>query len=206
MSTTPGVKTQSPTFVVTGKGRLSYCHIWEPYANEEGQTKKYSTAFLIPKSDTGTVAKLKAAIEAAAVIGREGIWKDKKTGKLPIASKIKWPLRDGDEERPDDPAYQGHYFLNANSSNKPGVVDAAKNEVLNKEDVYSGCYGRISINFFAFNASGNVGIGCGLNNIQKLGEGQPLSGGTRAEDDFADDFEGVPQGGSGSAISDEDDI
>jgi hypothetical protein len=203
MSTTTdkAKKTQSPTFVVTGKGRLSYCHIWEPHAVEEGQTKKYSLAFLIPKSDTATIEKIKAAVEAASKIGREGIWKSKKDGKLPPASKIKLPLRDGDEEK-DDPVYAGHYFFNANSTNKPGVIDAAKNEVLDKAAVYSGCYGRISVNFYPFNTSGNVGVGCGLNNIQKLADGEALAGGTNAQDDFADDFEDT----SNTSTPDEDDV
>ena len=201
MSSTTTAPAKSPTFVVTGRGRLSYCHIWEKYANEEGQTPKYSLAFLIPKSDTATINKIKAAVEAAAALGREGVWKDK-NGKIPPPAKIKLPLRDGDVEK-EDAAYAGHYFFNASSGNKPGVVDAARNEVINKEDVYSGCFGRISVNFYPFNKSGNVGVGCGLNNIQKLGDGEPLAGGTRAEDDFADEFEGT---GSGATTSDEDDI
>ena len=178
--------TKSPTQVVTGKGRLSYCHVHEPHAQEEGQTKKYSLAFLIPKTDKATIAKIEAAVKAAIEEGKTKCW----NGKIPPSSKLKLPLRDGDEEKGDDPNYIGHLFFNCSSTNKPQIVDKALSPIMDKEEVYSGCYGRISVNFYPFNVSGNSGVGVGLNNIQKLADGAPLGGGTRAEDDFADDFEG----------------
>ena len=88
-------------------------------------------------------------------------------------------------ERPDDPAYANAYFVNANSTTAPGVVDANRNEILDKSEVYSGCYGRASISFYAFNANGNKGIACGLNNLQKIKDGEPLGGRASAESDFA---------------------
>ena len=59
-------------------------------------------------------------------------------------------------------------------------------EILDSSELYSGIIGRASINFYAFNSNGNRGIACGLNNIQKLSDGTPLGGHSRAEDDFAD--------------------
>ena len=94
-------------------------------------------------------------------------------------------LRDGDLERPDDEAYANAYFVNANSATAPGVVDANRNEILDKSEVYSGVYGRASITFYAFNANGNRGIACGLNNLQKIRDGEPLGGRASAESDFA---------------------
>ena len=99
---------------------------------------------------------------------------------------LKTPLRDGDKERKGDDAYKGSYFVNANSTTKPGVVDADRNPILDSSELYSGIIGRASINFYAFNSNGNRGIACGLNNIQKLADGTPLGGHSRAEDDFAD--------------------
>ena len=111
---------------------------------------------------------------------------------VPALSVIKTPLRDGDTERPDDPAYAGCYFINANSSAAPGIVDADRQPILDRSEVYSGVYGRASISLYAFNSNGNRGIACGLNNLQKIKDGEPLGGKSRAEDDFAteedDDF------------------
>ena len=129
------------------------------------------------------LTKVKAAIEAAKQAGAS-LW----GGKVPAG--LKSPLRDGDAER-DSAEYKGHFFINCNSKQKPGVVDAALNPVLDTSEVYSGCYGRVSINFFAYNQNGNRGIGAGLQNLQKLADGEALSGRSRAEDDFTaatDDF------------------
>lgn len=175
--------TKNATKVVTGKARLSYVQVFEPKPDDQG-VLKYSMAVLIPKSDTATVNKIKAAIEAAKEEGRTGKW----GGKIPPT--LKMPLRDGDIER-EAPEYKGHYFINCNSRQKPGVVDAAVNPILDQSEVYSGCYGRVSINFFPFDQKGNRGIGAGLQNVQKLADGEPLSGRSRAEDDFTaadDDF------------------
>ena len=177
-------KPVNPMKVITGKDtRWSYCNVWEPKAINGG-TPKFSVSLLIPKKDTVTVNKIKAAIEAAY---REGEAKLKGNGKsVPALSVIKTPLRDGDQERPDDPAYAGHYFLNANSTTAPGIVDADCQPILTRSEVYSGVYGRASISFYAFNSSGNRGIACGLNNLQKIRDGEPLGGRASAESDFSD--------------------
>jgi hypothetical protein len=91
-----------------------------------------------------------------------------------------------DTERPDDEAYANSFFLNANSTTQPGIVDANVQPILTRSEVYSGVYGRASINFYAFNSNGNRGIACGLNNLQKIRDGEPLGSRTSAEDDFAD--------------------
>ena len=177
-------KPVNPMKVITGKDtRWSYCNVWEAKAINGG-TPKFSVSLLIPKSDTVTVKKIKDAIEAAY---REGEAKLKGNGKsVPALSVIKTPLRDGDQERPDDPAYAGHYFLNANSTTAPGIVDADCQPILTRSEVYSGVYGRASISFYAFNSSGNRGIACGLNNLQKIRDGEPLGGRASAESDFSD--------------------
>lgn len=169
------------TKVITGVVRLSYANIWQP-KSINGGTPKYSTSILIPKSDTATVQRIKDAIKAAY---DEGEAKLRGNGRsVPPLSSIKTPLRDGDVERPDDEAYAGCYFLNANSSTAPGVVDKNRQEIIDTSEIYSGVYARVSINLYAFNSSGNRGIACGLNNVQKIRDGEPLGGRASAEDDF----------------------
>ena len=180
----------NPTKVITGVNtRWSYVNAWEP-KSINGGAPKYSVSLIIPKSDTKTIEKIQAAIQAAY---EEGQGKLKGNGKsVPALSVLKTPLRDGDAERPDDEAYADSYFVNANSGTAPGIVDADRNPIIDRSEVYSGVYGRASINFYAFNSNGNKGIACGLNNLQKIRDGEPLGGKTRAEDDFAteddDDF------------------
>ena len=176
---------KNPTKVITGpKTRWSYANVWDP-KSINGGAHKYSVSLIIPKSDTQTLEKIKAAIQAAY---EEGQSKLKGNGKsVPALDLIKTPLRDGDRERPDDPTYAGCYFINANSATAPGIVDADRQPILERSEVYSGVYGRASINLYAFNSNGNKGIACGLNNLQKISDGEPLGGKSRAEDDFASD-------------------
>ena len=178
-------KNQNPMKVVTGPDtRWSYVNAWEP-KSINGGAPKYSVSLIIPKSDTKTVAKIRAAIEAAY---HDGEGKLRGTGKsVPALSVLKTPLRDGDAERPDDPAYAGAYFMNANSTTAPGIVDADCQRILDRSEVYSGVYGRASVNFYAFNSNGNKGIACGLNNLQLIRPGEPLGGKASAESDFATD-------------------
>ena len=180
-------KFNNPTKVITGANtRWSYVNAWEP-KSINGGAPKYSVSLIIPKSDTKTLEKIRAAIQAAY---EEGQSKLKGNGRsVPALSALKTPLRDGDAERPDDEAYANSYFVNANSGTAPGIVDADRNPILERSEVYSGVYGRASINFYAFNSNGNKGIACGLNNLQKIRDGEPLGGKSRAEDDFAEEDE-----------------
>ena len=176
----------SKTKVITGKNtRLSYFHGWEP-TSINGGPERYSVSVLIPKDDKETVKAINDAIDAAI---EEGIAKF--GGKKPNKAAIKLPLRDGDTEREDE-AYAGHWFINANSKTAPQIVDKAVKPILDRDEVYSGCYARVSLNFYAFNSNGNKGIACGLGNIQKIRDGESLGGRSSAADDFSteedDDF------------------
>lgn len=175
---------ENSTKVVTGKVRFCYVNVFEPTAMSEGDTPKYNICILIPKSDTKTLDKVKAAIEAAKQAGKAKL--ANKNGQLPADATLKLPLRDGDDERGDDPAFEGMYFINANSQRKPSIVDKDLNPIMEKEEFYSGCYGRASINFYAFNVS-SKGIAAGLNNLQKLEDGEMLAGGSTADEDFGGD-------------------
>lgn len=177
------------TKVITGPVRLSYANVWEPKSINDGEAK-YSVSLVIPKSDKATIDKIKAAIQAAYEDGEDKL-KGKSKSK-PSLKGLKTPLRDGDEERPDDEVYKDCYFVNANSKSAPQIVDQRVQPILDQNEVYSGCYARVSITFYAFNSNGNKGIACGLGNIQKVRDGEPLGGRTNAEDDFEtledDDF------------------
>lgn len=176
---------QKETKVVTGVVRLSYANIWEPKSINGGE-EKYSVSLIIPKSDKKTIDAINAAVDAAI---KEGVGKF--GGKIPNKAALKLPLRDGDTEREDE-AYKDSFFVNANSTTPPQIVDSRVQPILDRSEVYSGVYARVSITFYAFNSNGNRGIACGLGNIQKVRDGEPLSSRSNAEDDFTtlddDDF------------------
>ena len=179
MGTNTAVATPAPTKVVTGVVRFSYMHVWEPASINPGDDPKYSVSLLIPKSDKATIASIKEAIKIATEAGKS----TKFEGKIP--GNLKTPLRDGDIDRPDDENYAGHYFVNANCKTKPGIVDKNSKPIMEQDEVYSGCYGRASVTFYAYNAKGTKGIACGLNHIMKTKDGEPLGGRSTAESDFA---------------------
>lgn len=178
---------KNETQVVLGNVRLSYAQLFEP-RGFEGQEPKYSVSLIIDKNDKHTIKIIKEAMDNAFKLGQE------QYGVKFKKESIRLPLRDGDTERPDDSAYQGAYFLNARSKNKPQVVGTTRDVntgnpiTLGSDDVYSGCYANVSVNFYPYN-NVSKGIGVGLNNVQKVDDGEPLAGGTTASDDF--DFEDV---------------
>lgn len=175
----------SPTKIITGTNtRFSYCNVWEAKSIDVG-VPKYSVSLIISKDDVDTIQKVEKATQAAYETGASKLQGNGKS--VPALATLKTPLRDGDVERPDDDAYANAYFLNANSSNPPGIVDVNCDPVLIKDECYSGVYGRASISFYAFNSSGNRGIAVGLNNLQVLGPGEPLGGKASASSDFGDD-------------------
>lgn len=179
--------------ITTGKVRLSYCHVWQPQAPQGGGEPKYSVTLLIPKSDVTTINALYAEMEQAKQAGVNNTW----GGTLPPIVKI--PLYDGDGVRqsgePFGPECKGCMVIVASSKTQPQVVDLNVQPILNQAEVYSGCYGRVSLNFFAYNQAGNRGIGCGLNCVQKIADGDPLSGGVSAQEAFggSNAYAGVAQ-------------
>lgn len=206
------------TRVITGKVRLSYAFIWEPQEDDDG-VEKYSTSFLIPKEDTETFEKIKAAVLAARKLGKEKKWGNK------LPKDLRFPVRDGDvevEENDKEEAYRGHWFINATSKRAPEIVDRKRQPITDPDKVYSGCYVRLSVNFYPYDHKGNKGIACGLNNIQFIADGEPLGAvRVKAENDFdewidgdddldfgSDDDVSVSQSGkkTGDTFDDDDDI
>ncbi len=180
---------RSATQIITGVVRLSYLNVFKPRAMQDGQDPKYSACLLIPKSDKATVKAIKDACEAARLASAATFG-----GKVP--DKLRLPIHDGDGEMPNGgdygPEAKGMYVLNCSSRQQPGLVDRQLTPILDQTVLYSGCWGRVDLNFFAYNTSGNKGIGAGLNNIQKVRDAEALGGKQRAEDVF-------------SVIEDEDD-
>lgn len=175
---TPIVK---DTKVVFGPCRLSYTHVFSKYA-PDGDTAngKYMTNVLIPKEEKETIKALQQAIEAAKKAAVISKW----SGKEP--KKLEMPLRDGDEKENDDEVYSGHFYVNAKSTTRPGVIDKNKTPIVDEDEVYSGVWAIVSVTFFGYDVSGNRGIACGLNNIMKFKDGDRLGGRVSAESDFAD--------------------
>lgn len=175
-------KIVNKTKVITGpRTRWSYANVWDPQEHQRrhAQVQRQPDYPEIRQKDRGAI---KAADQAAY---EEGESKLKGNGKtVPALSVIKTPLRDGDAERPDDPVYADAYFINANSATAPGIVDADLNPILERSEVYSGVYGRASINLYAFNSNGNRGSLPAEQPAEDL-DGEPLGGKSRAEDDFS---------------------
>lgn len=169
--------------VVTNEVRLSYASLIEPRI-EEGKDPQYETSVLIPKSDKEMVDGIKA------VITKAGDELKSKFRKDPKSKSAKMPLHDGDEDRPEDPAYAGHYFLSARTKRKPQIINRKRELLDTEDDVYSGMYARVSINFFPFvHSSGSFGVGVGLNSVLKERDGERLAGASSAFDDFGDELE-----------------
>lgn len=160
--------------------RISYAAIWEPRKNEDGTPGKYSVALLIDKKDKKTIGKIENAIKAAKIAGKSKLANSK--GAIP--KNIKTPLRDADDEEIEDEAYEGMMFMNATSVTRPQIVDRHVEKITDREEVYSGCYCNVSVNFYAFDVGSNKGIAAGLGNIQKVKDGERLAGGSSAEEDF----------------------
>jgi hypothetical protein len=166
--------------VVFGPCRLSYTHLFSKY-NPDGDAAngKFMTNVLIPKEEKETIKAIQQAIEAgkkAAIVSKWG-------GKEP--KKLDMPLRDGDVDKEDD-VYAGHYFINAKSSTRPGIVDKNKTPIVDEDDIYSGVWAIVSVTFYGYDVSGNRGVACGLNNVMKFKDGERLGGRSSADSDFAD--------------------
>jgi hypothetical protein len=175
------------TFVVTGKARFSYVSIFQPRKSEDNADPRYELTLLIPKTDKKTYSAIMKAIDAAAAKG-----KSKFGDKWP--SKPKNTLKDGDgyKESGDEygPECKGHWVLRVSSKTRPQVVDRDRNDIIDPTEVYSGCYGRASINFYPFVVPSNKGVTAGLQNVQKLADGEALGGGrTSAANDFSADWD-----------------
>ncbi|MEG3038453.1 MAG: DUF2815 family protein [Clostridia bacterium] len=169
------------TKVITGKLRLNYVQLFKPKAIEEGSEPKYSATLIIPKKDFKTVNQIAQALDIATENGKT-LWGEQNLEKLTLC------VKDGDKEKPGEETYKESYYINASSKYKPGIVDINLNEITEEKELYSGCYARCSINFYPYNQEENTGIGCSIENVQKLSDGEIL-GRSSAVDDFNTPYE-----------------
>ena len=171
---------KNPCTITIGPLRFSYLHVWEPQAIEEGQQKKFSVSAIIQKSDKATIKQIETAVKQAIENGKDSKW----GGKIP--ANLKLPLRDGDAERPDDEAYKGSVFINAHATTRPGVVDAARNPILDQEEVYSGAHGYLNVTLYPYFAGGAKGVAVGFNHLMKIKDGEKLSGRVSVDEAFGE--------------------
>ena len=171
------------TKVITGTVRLSYAHIWEPYGKKD-DGKKYSAMLLIPKDDTETLLNIKEAVEAAYIEGSERL-KNKGAKVAPSLGAIKTPLHDGDEEHPGEELYAGMMYLNAGNRYPVKVWNSEGEQIEDHDEIYSGCYVKASIEFYAYNTEGGKGIAASLRQIMKVSDGEKLGGDGSVTNDFA---------------------
>lgn len=173
-----------PMKVLTGEVRLSYANLTKPRASQPGAEEKYSCTLLIPKADVRTKADIDSAIAAAYEEGVRDKWKG-------VRPTLRYPgIYDGDGERagggPFGAECKGHWVVTASSKQKPNVVHPSNLQVeLAPSDIYSGMFGRVTIRFYPYANNGNKGVGCGLQNVLKTRDGEPLGGHANAESDFA---------------------
>ena len=189
MANTNNNNTASATVITGRRTRLSYANLFEP-RGFDGKDPQYSVSLIISKDDKYTLEKVQAAIKAAY---ENGAYKLRGSGRVtPSMNEINLPLNDGDKKRPNDPAYANAYYINAKNKQKPNLYDVDDSECTDRSVIYSGCYAKCKVSFYTYNQKGNKGIACSLHGVQKVADGEPLGGKSRAEDDFAteddDDF------------------
>jgi len=190
------MSSNNPAHIVTGTCRASYCHLTQPKRNASGEPR-YSVTLLLPKSDVATKQMIDYAIEAAAQNGMARLWNGQRPPMLPT------PLYDGDGVRPSDGApfseeYRGHWVFTASGKQQPSIVDINLQPILQPTDIYSGMYIRAGVTFFSYFQQGKRGIGCALDNVQKLADGEPLGGNrASAQDDFG---QAAPAANYGAAV------
>lgn len=129
-----------------------------------------------------------AALKAAVVATAKKKWPDgtPEGSRNPLRkASAKKRQADGSSHYPEA-QFPGWTFMHVKSKNKPGVVDAQVREITDESEIYGGCTVRVSVGPYAYQKKGNVGVAFGLNNLQKLKDGDPIGGAkSRPEDDFA---------------------
>ncbi|MDR1600283.1 MAG: DUF2815 family protein [Oscillospiraceae bacterium] len=168
--------------IATGKVRFSFCNLFQPRAQQDGQEPKYGVTLIIPKTDKATLAKINSAIEAA-----KANYLARNAGKK-VSKDLKTTLHDGDGERPNGEAFgeecKGAYVITASSKSQPVILYADKTPIIDPKDLYSGCYGRAILNFYVYDVNGNKGVTAALNGVMKLHDGEPLIAGIVRDSDW----------------------
>lgn len=177
--------------VMTPKFRGAFVNIFRAKEPKGGGEAQFGICALFPKDLD--LSKLEKAADRAGIAkwGKEAYLKHKKS------QKFGWPFMDGDVEREDYDGFEDKIYLNIRTKIKPGIVDKDREAIIDESEAYSGAYYRATVVFYAYHNEefNKRGIGCSLQNVQKLADGETFSSRTKAEDDFEewdedDDFDG----------------
>lgn len=161
--------------VITPMFRASFPYVFQPQKpRTEGQEAKYAITMLFDKKTDLTAMKKAADLAAVEKWG---------TDKTKWPKKMKNPLNDGDDKE-ELMGYEGMTYVTARCKKMPGLIDAAKNDIIDENEFYAGCFARASLIAFAYDVDGNKGISFALLNVQKIKDGEKFSGKTSAQDDF----------------------
>ena len=165
--------------------RFSYCNLFQPKApfnNPQGEPK-YSVTVLVPKTNTAAKAVIDNSISQAIDAGVSSKWNGVRPPQPAIC------VHDGDGPRPSDGSAfgeecKGCWVFTASTKQPPFVVDEYVQNIIDPTKVYSGMWGNVNVTFFAYNNAGKKGIGCGLNGVQKIRDGETLGGQITAQEAF----------------------
>ena len=167
--------------VITPEAMLSYPALFEPKPTLSGELK-YSCALVFQEG-----ADL-SALKNAALAALEERWVAKAKEMLE-KKQLKWPFRDGAER--DAQGYgPGTTFINVSSNQQPGIVDSSAGadgrprRITDPSEVYPGCFVWASLRPFTYDTNGSKGVSFGLQNLQKLRDGERIDGRLRPEDEF----------------------
>lgn len=154
--------------LVTPRATLSFPHLFAARAAPGSTTKKFSCTLIFNAADMNTPAMqaLLAAIQQAAV--------DKFGANIP--ANMKHPFTRGEVKYPGDAFYAGKVLLNANANEEypPQVVGENRQPIMDRAAIYPGCQVVAGVRFYGYDTAGNRGVGCGLQAVMKVGEGERL--------------------------------
>lgn len=163
----------------TPRFRVSYPNVFKARKNDLNGKDEFSVVAVFPKG--ADLSSLKKAAEQAIV---------DKLG----ADKSKWPkglrspFRDQAEREKDgklpDGYEAGAIFINLKATQRPGVVDQNVQDIIEERNFYAGCWAIANVRAYYYDQKGNKGVSFGLQNIQKVADGEPLGGSVRPTDAF----------------------
>jgi len=179
--------------VTTPEFRVSYPNVFQARMNDLSKKMEFSMTCLFKKGEG--LEKIKGVLHELI----EERWPGAKAQGIispkPAQGQIRWPLKDqGIREKTNDQtqerympgAYEkGCMMIETKNTQRPGLVDSDMQPIIDAEGFYAGCYARCTLSAFTYDQAGNRGVSLSLQNIQKLRDGDPLSGRSKPEDDFA---------------------
>jgi len=168
-------------------GILSFPVLFSPKAVVPGAEPRFSLNLLFDAAAQKSTEF--AALKRAVIAAIDEKWGNGKGQDKAFIARLHLPFL-----ACKDVTYDGYDILNGVfirpwSKNKPGIVDAQRQEITVAGDVWAGQHVRCTVNPFAYEQTGNRGISFGLNNVQVCRtDGKRLDGRRAANQDF-DDYE-----------------